>query len=109
MPGDFDQMVWKIVSSIPEGAVMSYGEVAKAAGYPKRARMVSRAMSRSEKKLPWYRVLRSDYSIAFDKDSDNYKMQKSLLENEGVEFKKNKACSCQSMDNFLDQYLWGET
>ena len=62
----FDKAIWKMVSSIKSGRVMSYGQVARAAGYPRHARMVSKAMSRSEEPLPWYRVIRSDYTFAFD-------------------------------------------
>ena len=37
----FDEAVCKIISNIPLGQVMAYGEIAKAAGYPRHARMVS--------------------------------------------------------------------
>ena len=50
MPGSqnkFDRAIWKVVSAIAPGSVMAYGEVARAAGYPRHARMVSKAMSRS--------------------------------------------------------------
>jgi methylated-DNA-protein-cysteine methyltransferase-like protein len=49
----FDQAIWAIVTNVPPGRVMSYGEVARAAGYPRHARMVSKAMSRSTEPLPW--------------------------------------------------------
>jgi len=56
----FDTAIWKVVSSISNGRVMGYGEVARAAGFPRHARMVSKAMSRSPEQSPWYRVVRSD-------------------------------------------------
>jgi methylated-DNA-protein-cysteine methyltransferase-like protein len=62
----FDQAIWKVVASIPAGQVMGYGEVAHAAGYPRHARMVSKAMSRSPEPLPWHRVVRSNRTLAFD-------------------------------------------
>ena len=104
----FDRAVWETVASIPRGKVMSYGEVATAAGYPRRARMVSKAMSRCEKQLPWYRVVRSDRKLAFSPSSDAYHRQKRLLEAEGVVFTNGKAiavASDQSVD--LDELLWG--
>ncbi len=58
---------------------MSYGEVARFAGYPRHSRMVSKAMSRSPDALPWYRVVRADLSIAFPKDSSAYQKQLKLL------------------------------
>ena len=57
---DFDKAIWHVVSQIKKGRVMAYGEVARMAGYPRHARMVSKSMARSPKVLPWHRVLRSN-------------------------------------------------
>jgi len=104
----FDTAIWKVISNISRGRVMSYGEVARAAGYPRHARMVSKAMSRSSKPLPWYRVVRSDRTLAFEVGSDAYKKQRSLLEEEGVEFTNGKAVPVYSDDDKdLDELLWG--
>lgn len=105
---DFDKAVWRIVSSIPSGRVMSYGEVARAAGRPRYARMVSRAMSRSVEPLPWYRVVRSNRTLAFDVGSESYKKQQGLLEKEGVKFVRGKVMPVDSeKDIDLDELLWG--
>ena len=48
----FDQAVWEVVAGIPAGQVMAYGEVARVAGYPRHARMVSQAMARCPDALP---------------------------------------------------------
>ena len=104
----FDTAIWKVVSSISNGRVMGYGEVARAAGYPRHARMVSKAMSRSPKQLPWYRVVRSDCTLAFTVGSDAYKKQRSLLEEEGVEFTNGKVVPVYPNDDKdLDELLWG--
>jgi len=104
----FDTAIWKVVSSISSGRVMGYGEVARAAGFPRHARMVSKAMSRSPEQLPWYRVVRSDRTLAFDVGSDAYKKQRSLLEEEGVEFTNGKVVPvCPNDDKDLDELLWG--
>lgn len=104
----FDTAIWKVVSSISPGRVMGYGEVARAAGYPRHARMVSKAMSRSSKPLPWYRVVRSDRTLAFEVGSDAYKKQCSLLEEEGVTFTNGKVVPVHSDDDKdLDELLWG--
>jgi len=87
---------------------MSYGQVARIAGYPRHARMVSKAMSRSAEPLPWYRVIRSDYSLAFEMGSDAYNKQKSLLEKEGVQFIDGKVVPLYSDEGKdLDELLWG--
>ena len=104
----FDTKVWKVVSSIGSGRVMGYGEVARAAGYPRHARMVSKAMSRSPELLPWYRVVRSDRTLAFELGSESYKKQRYLLEEEGVQFINGKVVPVNSDDDKdLDELLWG--
>ena len=105
---DFDKTVWRIVSAIPSGCVMSYGEVARAAGRPRYARMVSKAMSRSVEPLPWYRVVRSNRTLAFAVGSEPYKKQQGLLEKEGVIFVRGKVIPVDSDNNItLDELLWG--
>ena len=104
----FDRAIWHVVSSIASGRVMGLGEVARAAGYPRHARMVSKAMGRSAEPLPWYRVVRSDRSLAFEAGSEAYNRQRSLLENEGVLFVDDKVVPVDAGDDKdLDELLWG--
>jgi len=104
----FDTAIWKVVSSISCGRVMGYGEVARAAGYPRHARMVSKAMGRSPEPLPWYRVVRSDRTLAFEAGSEAYKKQRGLLEEEGIQFTNGKVVPVYSDDDKdLDELLWG--
>lgn len=104
----FDYAIWEAVANIATGQVMSYGEVARIAGFPRHARMVSRAMSRSTRSLPWHRVIRSDRTLAFEPGSDVYNKQKILLENEGVVFVNGKAVPRESTKTVdLDKLLWG--
>ena len=104
----FDRAVWGVVSGIKPGHVMSYGEVARAAGYPRHARMVSKAMSRSTKPLPWYRVVKADRSLAFNVGSQYYLKQKSLLEEEGAQLINGKVVPVAENDSQdLDKLLWG--
>jgi methylated-DNA-protein-cysteine methyltransferase related protein len=104
----FDQAVWKVVSGIPAGQVMGYGEVARAAGFPRHARMVSKAMGRSPDPLPWYRVVRSNRTLAFEEGGQAYKRQKTLLEAEGVQVIGGKVIPVEEGDtDDLDSVLWG--
>lgn len=102
----FDTRVWKVVSAIPPGRVMGYGEVARAAGFPRYSRMVSRAMSRCPHELPWFRVVRSDRTLAFEEGSESYCEQAQLLKQEGVQFQGKKIIE-QPRDDNLDRILWG--
>jgi methylated-DNA-protein-cysteine methyltransferase related protein len=102
----FDKAIWEAVSGIASGRVMAYGEVARIAGYPRHARMVSKAMSRSVEPLPWHRVVKADRTLAFDVASEIYKKQRTLLEQEGVRFISGKVVVAD-LDKDLDELLWG--
>ena len=103
---EFDQKVWQIVLNIPPGTVMGYGEVARAAGFPRYSRMVSGAMSRSPEPLPWYRVVKSDRTLAFESGSESYREQAQLLKQDGVRFEGRKIIE-QPRSDSLDKILWG--
>lgn len=80
----FTNRVIHIIKSIPEGQVMTYGEVARAAGSPRAARQVVRilhTLSETEA-LPWHRVVNKDHEIATP--GLTAQIQKELLANEGV-------------------------
>ena len=85
---------------------MGYGEVARAAGFPRYSRMVSGALARSPEPLPWYRVVRSDRTIAFEDGSEAYREQAQLLKQEGVRFDGRKIVEADA-DDSLDRLLWG--
>ena len=57
--GNWYQNIWKVVSEIPSGHVLTYGEVARLAGMPRAARRVGQALSRAPRSmdLPWHRVI----------------------------------------------------
>ncbi len=104
----FDRAVLKVVINIKIGRVMSYGDVARMAGYPRHARMVSKAMSRSSTELPWYRVVRSNGTLAFEAGSEAYKKQSMLLSEEGVKIVNGKIIPTMTDDDTpLDELLWG--
>jgi len=106
----FDKAIWRIVSRIKPGRVMGYGQVARAAGFPRHSRMVSKAMSRSVEPLPWYRVIRSDRTLAFTVGGEAYNKQRGLLEKEGVRFEGKKVIPVESDESTgLDELLWGPT
>jgi len=85
---------------------MGYGEVARAAGFPRYSRMVGAAMGRSPDPLPWHRVVRSDRTLAFDPGSREYRKQAQLLKQEGVRFEGSKIIEVE-IDDSLDRILWG--
>ncbi|MBQ1632860.1 MAG: methylated-DNA--[Clostridia bacterium] len=83
MTDSFFQKVYAVVEQIPCGKVISYGDIAKLIGYPRRARFVGFAMRACPDHLPWHRVIRSDGSIA---GGDFAPVREMLLRNEGIPF-----------------------
>ncbi|MBM7703496.1 MGMT family protein [Metabacillus iocasae] len=82
----FTERALHIIQQIPEGKVMTYGQIAELAGSPRGARQVVRILhSMSDKyKLPWHRVINAKGEIAL-KDDELVQVQKLSLESEGIE------------------------
>lgn len=73
-----------VLKAIPSGSIMSYGEVALRAGFPRGARTVVWVLKTcsTQDGLPWHRVVRKDHRIAI-KDPEGHFLQWKLLEEEG--------------------------
>lgn len=82
----FYERVYNEVAQIPAGRVCTYGRIAELAGYPKASREVGLAMSqaRSEKQLPYHRVVNKNGTLAPDYAFGGKEKQKALLREEGV-------------------------
>ncbi len=80
----FQERVEAVVRALPEGAVVSYGEVAAAIGAPRSARQVGWAMARCSPGLPWHRVLNSRGELSGD--PVHQAEQRARLETEGHRF-----------------------
>lgn len=72
---------------IPHGKVATYGQIARLAGLGNHARMVGYALHASPPgiNIPWHRVINSQGKISLSKEDGRYDLQRSLLEDEGVE------------------------
>lgn len=87
---DFTERALQVIQQIPEGKVMTYGQIAREAGNPRSARQVVRilhSMSRIHK-LPWHRVINSKGELSLQSDE-----QRLLLELEGIEIKSGDTVS----------------
>lgn len=89
---DFTIKVIDIISSIPEGFVCTYGQIAAAAGNPKGSRQVSRILHTcsSTHNLPWHRVINSKGKISLPEGA-GFEEQASMLAGEGVELNNSQA------------------
>ncbi|CAM3189938.1 MGMT family protein [Filibacter tadaridae] len=86
---DFTERVIRIIQGIPAGQVMTYGQVAAAAGSPRGARQVVRVLHSMSAKyeLPWHRIINAQGSISAPADAEGKCVrQRGLLEAEGVQF-----------------------
>lgn len=83
------QAIWNVVARIPRGQVSSYGDVARAAGLPGRARLAGRALRLvpDDMNLPWHRVMGAGGRIVFPKGTRHFREQAKLLRSEGVAVK----------------------
>lgn len=81
----FTERAVTIIKNIPNGKVMTYGQIARLAGSPRGARQVVRILHSLSRKhnLPWHRVINSKGEISF-KDEE----QRLLLKCEGIEISK---------------------
>ncbi len=57
---DFEEAVLEVLGGLPEGEVISYGELAAAAGYRGAARAVGNLLKATAEPAPWWRVIRAD-------------------------------------------------
>jgi methylated-DNA-protein-cysteine methyltransferase-like protein len=80
------QAIWHAVCAIPRGQVSTYGAVARAAGFPGRARQTGFALRVAPKalNLPWHRVVGAGGRIVFPKSSTGHREQVRRLRAEGV-------------------------
>lgn len=84
----FQQAVLNEVRKVPAGCVASYGQIAAYIGQPRAARQVGGAMNSMEgvPDFPWWRVINNAGIITIKGAATvNKRLQKELLEGEGVE------------------------
>jgi methylated-DNA-protein-cysteine methyltransferase related protein len=87
---DITRKIIKQILAVPKGKVSCYRDIALKAGLPNGARQTVRVLhSMSEKyNLPWYRIIRSDGSIALA-EGEGRELQIKLLRREGVKVSDN--------------------
>ena len=80
------------LSQVPEGCVVSYGELAHLAGLGRAARWVGRTLSQlpADTRLPWHRVLGAGGRISLPVGSVSGDEQRARLRDEGVTVRNNR-------------------
>jgi methylated-DNA-protein-cysteine methyltransferase related protein len=102
--------ILKAVRGIKRGTFASYGEVARRAGLPGRARLVGTVLRESGKvaNLPWHRVTGAGGRIAFPRGSASAREQMRRLELEGVKARGGRVVQkpAAASPRTLDALLW---
>ena len=90
-----------VVQRIPPGHVATYGDVARLAGLPRRARLIGKVLRDAPEQcaVPWHRVINATGRISQRTDADSARRQQQLLSDEGIEFN-------QSGRIDLNRYRW---
>ena len=75
-----DVRIIDVIRALREGEVVTYGDIADTAGYPRLSRVVGRILATSDLDLPWWRVVNSVGRLV----PGNEREQAALLRAEGV-------------------------
>ena len=83
--GALYQLIYDIIAKIPTGRVATYGQVARMAGIPGRARQIGYALHHlpEDSDVPWHRVVNAKGTISL---THSETIQREILELEGVVF-----------------------
>src|SRR6185369_6952209 len=95
---NFRIRVLEVVTQIPKGKVMSYGQIAALCGSPRAARIVGGIAHFGDPDLPWQRVVHKDGSLAIGFPG-GVQGHKQFLEAEGVAVSKDFKVN-------INQLLW---
>lgn len=100
----FFEGVYRIVSIIPEGSVITYGMIATMLGSPLSSRIVGYAMHSAPPMLhlPCHRVVNKSGRLSPGSIFGGEDVQRQLLESEGVTFKED---GCIDMEKHLISFI----
>jgi methylated-DNA-protein-cysteine methyltransferase-like protein len=95
------ERIYAVINRIPSGRIATYGQIASLAGVPGHARQVGYALSAltNGPEIPWHRVVNANGQISIRSHLHFEKIQRTLLEKEGVVFDANARIS-------LHRYQW---
>ena len=93
--------IYFVITRIPKGRVATYGQIADLAGIPGQPRRIGYALSAlpTGSTVPWHRVINAQGKISVRPRSNAAKLQRRLLEQEGVVFDK-------AARIHLDRFRW---
>jgi methylated-DNA-protein-cysteine methyltransferase-like protein len=75
-----DQRILDVIRALREGEVVTYGDIAEDAGYPKRSRLVGHILASTDEDVPWWRVVNSVGRLVPGHERE----QSAILRSEGI-------------------------
>jgi len=82
---EFTDKVYALVAQIPQGRVMTYGQIATLCGDPRAAWEVGQIAHTGPTELPWQRVVNKQGGLAVGWPNGGREAHKAMLEMDGVE------------------------
>lgn len=81
---DATTRICSVLAAVPRGRVITYGDLAEMAGYPRAARLAGQTLRKLPRgtKLPWHRVINAQGRISLPEPGAQ--RQRERLEKEGV-------------------------
>lgn len=97
-PSQFKDGVYRVVAQIPEGRLMTYGQIAALCGSPRAALIVGQVAHFGPEDLPWQRVVMKDGRLAsgFPGGLEGHKV---VLESEGYKISEDYRAD-------IEQLIW---
>lgn len=94
---NFFESVYEYVKTVPEGKVVSYGQVACAVGSPRACRQVGWALHANPMPgiVPCHRVVFQNGSVCTGFAFGGAEVQRAMLESEGIEFREDGTIDMQ--------------
>ena len=86
-----DQRILDVIRALGEGEVVTYGEIAEDAGYPKRSRLVGHILATTDEDVPWWRVVNSVGRLVPGHERE----QSAILRSEGVKVTAGRVCGAR--------------
>ena len=101
---NFYRKVYELVSTVPPGHVVTYGQIAAALSSPRASRMVGTALRslREGSPVPWHRVISSKGRISIQNMDHPAEEQANLLMAEGIVVRREQDAFCVD----LARHLW---
>lgn len=94
----FKAQIYELVSQIPRGRVMTYGQIAYLCGRPRAARIVGGVAHFGDPNLPWQRVVKKNGDLA-EGYPGGTEGHRQVLAAEGVEIDSNYRVN-------MEKHLW---